>query len=156
MSANLYHFEDHWSVPHPAPVVWDVLSQSRQYPAWWNQVYLSAEPLDGCTEPRVGGRVAVVAKGRLPYKLRFTVETLKLERPTLIEFKATGDFRTESSRWVLTPRGNSTDVLLDWNPIVEKPIIKLLSPILKPVFRWNHDWTMKVGQRQIIAYLGRR
>ena len=116
-------------------------------------VYLSAVSLDGEGEPRVGGRVAVVAKGWLPYKLRFTIETTALEKPTLIEFKATGDFVTDASRWVLKHEGVGTSVTLEWNPRVEKAALKLLSPLLKPLFRWNHAWTMKLGQRQIIQYL---
>jgi len=46
-------------------------------------------------------------------------------------------------------------VTLDWNPIVEKPIIKLLSPLLKPVFRWNHRWAMNLGEKQLVEYLRR-
>jgi hypothetical protein len=97
--------------------------------------------------------VAVVAKGRLPYKLRFTIETLRTEKPSLIEFRATGDFVTDISRWVLKPEGEGTSVTLEWNPKVEKPLVKILSPILKPLFYWNHEWTMKRGRRQIVEYL---
>jgi hypothetical protein len=36
---------------------------------------------------------------------------------------------------------------------VQKLVVKFLSPILKPLFRWNHEWTMKRGERQIAEYL---
>jgi hypothetical protein len=61
---------------------------------------------------------------------------------------------TDASRWRLEPEGEGTRVILEWNPRVEKPLVKILSPILKPIFRWNHDWTMKLGERRIAAYLG--
>ncbi len=153
MPANIYHFEDHWHVPFPVEKVWQVLSQPQEYPRWWRGVYLSAEPLDGDGEAKGGKRVAVVARGWLPYKLKFTIETLTLKKPQLIEFKATGDFVTDVSRWVLKPEGDGTSVALEWNPRVEKPVVRLLSPILKPLFRWNHNWTMKRGQRQIVEYM---
>ena len=153
MPSNLYHFEDHWYVPFPIDEVWEVLSQPKKFPVWWKRVYLSAQPLDNVDQPRVGARIAVVAKGWLPYKLRFTIETTKLEKPELIEFKASGDFSTGASRWILRPNGSGTDVVLDWNPVVEKPVVKFFSPILKPLFRWNHAWTMKLGEQQIAAYL---
>ncbi len=146
--ANVYRFEDRWHVPFTAEKVWEVLSRPEDYPRWWRGVYLSAKPLDNS-----GKRVAVVAKGRLPYKLRFTIETLRTEKPSLIEFRATGDFVTDVSRWVLKPEGEGTAVILEWNPRVEKPLVKFLSPILKPLFYWNHEWTMKRGQRQIVEYL---
>ena len=57
------------------------------------------------------------------------------------------------ARGGLQPDGNGTVVTLEWNPIVEKPLVKFLSPILKPLFRWNHEWTMKRGARQIMEYL---
>ncbi|MGH7768309.1 MAG: SRPBCC family protein, partial [Candidatus Binatia bacterium] len=62
-SANVYHFEDRWHVQFPPERVWELLSRPEDYPRWWRGVYLSAEPLDGSE----GKRVAVVAKGRLPY-----------------------------------------------------------------------------------------
>jgi uncharacterized protein YndB with AHSA1/START domain len=146
--ASAYRFEDCWRVPFSVEKVWEVLSRSEEYPRWWRGVYLSAKPMDPS-----GKRVAVVAKGRLPYKLRFTIETLRTEKPSLIEFRATGDFVTDVSRWVLEPEGEGTLATLEWNPHVEKPVVKFLSPILKPLFYWNHEWTMKRGERQIVEYL---
>jgi hypothetical protein len=148
MAGNAYHFEDRWYVPFGAEKIWDVLSRPEDYPRWWRGVYLSAEPLDKDRK-----RVAVVARGWLPYKLRFTIETLRTEKPRLIEFRATGDFVTDVSRWLVTPHGEGTSVTLEWNPIVEKPLVKILSPLLKPVFRWNHEWSMRRGERQIAEYL---
>jgi hypothetical protein len=157
MASNKYHFEDHWDVPFPIEDVWEVLSRSRDFPLWWQGVYLSVEPLnDSGNEPKVGARFAAVARGWLPYRLRFTLETIALQKPSLIVFKANGDFETDASRWILTPKAGGTHVVLDWNPIVEKPVVKLLSPILKPIFRWNHHWTMVRGQRQIIEYMSKR
>jgi uncharacterized protein YndB with AHSA1/START domain len=153
VASNKYHFEDHWDVPFPIDQVWEVLSRAKEFPLWWQGVYLSVNSLDGADEPRVGARVAAVARGRLPYRLRFTIETTALEKPRLIAFKASGDFETDESRWLLSPTANGTHVILDWNPKVEKPVVKLLSPLLKPLFRWNHNWTMIRGQRQIIAFM---
>lgn len=36
---------------------------------------------------------------------------------------------------------------------VEKPGVKQLSPVLKPLFRWNHRWAMERGQRGVRALL---
>src|SRR5207248_242458 len=90
-------------------------------------------------------RIGAVARGWLPYKLRFEIETIRREKPSLIEFKASGDFRTDSSKWILASEGSGTHVILDWNPIVEKPVVRLFSSILKPLFEWNHHWTMQRG-----------
>jgi uncharacterized protein YndB with AHSA1/START domain len=151
MASNSYRFEDHWQVPFPIERVWDVLARPEEYPLWWRGVYLSATRLDD-----EGKRVAVVARGRLPYKLRFTIESVHQEKPRLIAFRATGDFVTDLSRWLLEPRAGGTAVTLEWNPRVEKPVVKFLSPLLKPIFYWNHEWTMRRGERQIAEYLSGR
>jgi uncharacterized protein YndB with AHSA1/START domain len=148
MASNAYHFEDHWHVPFPIEKVYDVLARPEEYPRWWRGVYLSATRLD--SEEK---RVAVVARGLLPYKLRFTIESVTQEKPCLIAFRASGDFVTDLSRWLLEPRGGGTAVTLEWNPRVEKPIVKFLSPVLKPVFRWNHEWTMRRGEKMIAEFL---
>ena len=151
MSASAYHFEDHWKIPHPIDHVWEVLATPVKFPEWWQGVYLKATALDPAAR-----QIAVLTKGWLPYKLRWTIETIRTEKPNLIEFKASGDFATDSSKWILRPEGKGTLVTLDWNPKVEKPIVKFLSPVLKPVFEWNHHWAMNRGEKQLAQYLNNR
>src|SRR5689334_17058476 len=109
---NRYHFEDHWDIPFPIDDVSTVLSRAREFPLWWKGVYLSASSLDKANEPAVGSRVEAVARGWLPYKLRFAIEITALEKPRLIAFKTTGDFETDDSRWLLTPGSAGTHVVL--------------------------------------------
>jgi hypothetical protein len=150
VSASAYHFEDHWKIPFPIEAVFDVLATPVKFPGWWQGVYLKATALDPAAR-----HIAVLTKGWLPYKLRWTIETIRMEKPNLIEFKASGDFETDLSRWILRREGKGTLVTLDWNPKVEKPIVKLLSPVLKPVFEWNHHWAMNRGEKQLTEYLSR-
>ena len=52
-----------------------------------------------------------------------------------------------------------TEVTLEWNTVVDKMVIRLLSPIAniaKLLFRSNHSWTMRHGERQLIEYLAAR
>jgi len=151
VNAAAYHFEDHWKIPQVIDRVWDVLAAPTNFPLWWQGVYLRATPLD-----IDGRRIAVLTRGWLPYKLRWTIETIRKDKPNLIEFKASGDFSTDSSKWILRPEGKGTLVTLDWNPRVEKPIVKLLSPVLRPVFEWNHHWAMERGEKQLTEYLSKR
>ena len=51
---------------------------------------------------------------------------------------------------------DGTDVRFDWTIKAEKPIIRLLSPVLKPVFRWNHNWAMAKGYISLCAEITRR
>jgi uncharacterized protein YndB with AHSA1/START domain len=155
MPSNVYHFVNRWFVPHAPEEVWEVLTRVADYPKWWGKVYLKVDTLDG-PEPRVGSRVAVLTKGWMPYRLRWTITTKALERPGRIEVSAVGDFNTDSSQWVLTPKDGGTEAALYWNPRVEKRLVKLFSPVLKPLFKSNHYWAMDQGQKGIVAYMASR
>ena len=157
MPANAYQFVEDWFIPAPIDEVWQVLARISRYPEWWKPVYQDAEIMGSAggptDEPHVGQIVRVVAKGLLPYTLHFSLTTVALQRPTMIECQATGDFVGRSC-WSLRPENNGTIATLDWAPLVEKSIIKLLSPFLKPLFEWNHRWTMKHGERGLRELLG--
>lgn len=156
MPANTYHFVEEWNFPaHSPATVYAILADAKLLPLWWRGIYLEAEPLGNYAEPTVGGRVRVKARGFLPYKLNFILEAIRLEKPRLLEIKATGDFNGVW-RATLEPRGDGTLVTLDWKVIVEMPLIRILSPVLRPLFAWNHSWTTPRGEQGMRAYLAEK
>ena len=48
------------------------------------------------------------------------------------------------------------NVTYDWTIRANKPIIEKLSFLLKPIFRSNHNWTMKRGEESLKLELLRR
>ena len=42
---------------------------------------------------------------------------------------------------------------LDWRPCVNQSLIRRLTPVLRPLFRSNHAWAMRHGEKQIREYL---
>jgi hypothetical protein len=66
-----------------------------------------------------------------------------------------GDFEG-GGEWTLEPAEGGTNATLDWRPIVNKPLVKNLTPVLRPLFRSNHTWTMKRGEKHIADYLAQR
>ena len=147
-----YRFLDHWVVPYPIERVYAAVGEPLAYPSWWGDVFVSATGDSG--PPAPGNKVAVVARGFLPYKLRFSLETTEVEEPTRIKSVLHGDFEG-SGEWNLREEGGATIAELDWRPVVNKPLIKTLTPVLRPLFRSNHNWTMKRGQERILTYLSR-
>jgi hypothetical protein len=156
MPANTYQFVEQWNFPGYTPEqVYTVLADARLLPQWWQGVYLEAEPLGDDTQPALGRKVRVKARGFLPYKLNFIVEAVRLEKDKLIEVKATGDF---NGVWqaALAPKGDGTHVELDWRVTVEMPLIRYLSPLLKPIFAWNHYWTTPRGEQGMMRFLAQQ
>jgi len=148
--AAAYQFLDQWVVPFPIERVYAAVGEPLAYPRWWGDVFVAATGDSG--PPAAGNKVAVVARGFLPYKLRFTLETTEVEAPTRIKSVLRGDFEG-SGEWRLREEGGNTIAELDWRPIVNKAFVKQLTPVLRPVFRSNHNWTMKRGQQHILTYL---
>ena len=118
-------------------------------------MYLSAEPLGEDKGPRVGARIRAKARGFLPYRLNLVLETAALTRPTLVAVKVGGDL---TGTWTATlrPEGTGTRVVLEERVLASKPLLRTFSPLLKPLFAWNHRWTTPRGEAGLTAYLAER
>jgi hypothetical protein len=47
-----------------------------------------------------------------------------------------------TGRWTLTPNGDGRiHVRFDWIVHADRPLLRYLTPILRPIFRWNHNWS---------------
>jgi uncharacterized protein YndB with AHSA1/START domain len=137
-----YRFLDEWHLAADIERVYDLVGRPVDYPQWWGEVFLEAEGDGG--EPAPGNSVTVRARGFLPYKLRFTLTTLEVERPHRIHSRLDGDFEGTGT-WILSEEDGGTKAQLDWRPSVNKAGVRQLTPVLRPLFRSNHAWTMRRG-----------
>jgi quercetin dioxygenase-like cupin family protein/uncharacterized protein YndB with AHSA1/START domain len=144
-----YVFVDEWDVAAPAERVFTALSDARTYPEWWRPVYLSVES-DG---PGVVGHSSTQHfKGRLPYRLTTRSTTIRHEPPILHEVDVSGDLRGRGT-WTLTPDGGDrTHVRFDWRVFADRPLLRALTPVLRPAFRANHNWAIARAQEGLEPY----
>src|SRR5207253_9725675 len=87
-----------------------------------------------------------------PYRVRFDMRTLRVRRPVLIEGRASGDLNG-IGRWELQTVERHTLVRYEWRVSADKPWMKVLAPVLKPVFEWNHDEVMRAGKEGLLRHL---
>ena len=134
-----YVFVDEWDVAAPRESVFAAIADARSYPAWWKPVYLDVES-EG--EPEVGKESRQHFKGRLPYHLRTRSRITRLEAPSAIGAEVDGDLRG-TGLWTLTelPDGG-THVRFDWRVHADRPLLRLLTPVLRRALRWNHAWAI--------------
>ena len=153
MLSNVFRFEERWELPGAkVGQVYDVLSRGELLPQWWKGVYLEAEKLTPGDEPKVGDRVQARARGFLPYELNFIVEAVELEPERRVVVKTIGDFDgLWSATLTQTEAGVSVDLV--WEVTVLRPILRLLAPLLRPAFAWNHRWTTPRGEKGLREYL---
>jgi uncharacterized protein YndB with AHSA1/START domain len=145
-----YSFVDEWLVPAPPEWVYGLLSCPRDYPGWWGDAFLRGEGDDGPAAP--GKRARLLTRGRLPYRLRWELACVEASAPRRLASRIEGDF-VGMGTWTLTEREGSTHVVLEWDVEVRKPLVRHLTPLLRPLFAWNHRWAMRRGQERIVGLL---
>jgi uncharacterized protein YndB with AHSA1/START domain/quercetin dioxygenase-like cupin family protein len=151
-----YVFVDEWDVAAPPEAVFSALADARTYPAWWRPVYIDVES-DGPAE--LGKESRQHFKGRLPYHLNTRSVITELDPPRRITAEVDGDLRGTGT-WTLTPIGGvpttadvaveggppgrnpGTHVRFDWQVHADRRLLRLLTPVLRPLFRWNHNWAI--------------
>ncbi|HET6643033.1 MAG TPA: hypothetical protein VFG93_07130 [Gaiellaceae bacterium] len=77
---------------------------------------------------------------------------IEAERPRRIVSLLSKDF-DGTGEWTLEETADGTVATLDWRPSVNHALIRHLTPMLRSVFRSNHNWAMRRGERQIRDYL---
>ena len=144
MPTHEYHFVTEWQFNAPIELVFSIIEKGEEFQRWWPDVYLSTRAEKMGRADRIGDKLHLHTRGWLPYPLRWTAELVSIEAPRAMEIKATGDF-VGRGQWTLTKQGSGTHVRFDWHILAEKPILRYLSFMLKPIFAWNHRWAMERG-----------
>jgi hypothetical protein len=87
-------------------------------------------------------------KGWLPYALKWSFEVKKIKKPFYLEIQAFGDLEGQGV-WSISEIKQGCQVVYDWQIAANKPILKKLSWLLKPIFAANHHWAMQKGEESL-------
>ncbi|MBX7220797.1 MAG: SRPBCC family protein [Blastocatellia bacterium] len=155
MAGNNYHFTTHWRVTGTIQEVSDILSDVESLSVWWPSVYLEVNVLEPGDPNGVGKLVSLYTKGWLPYTLRWSFRVTTSQAPHGFSLEAIGDFVGQGV-WTLVQNGSIAEITYDWSIRAEKPILRLLSFLLKPIFSANHKWAMARGEESLKLELLRR
>ena len=147
-----YVFVDEWDVAAPREGVFEAISDVSTYPTWWQPVYLS---VDSSGPPAVGQVARQHFRGFLPYSLKTTSTVTALDRPNRYEVDVTGDLRGHGT-WTVTERDGGTHVRFDWEVFADRPLLRYLTPLLRPLFRLNHNWAIKRAIEGLEPYVRSR
>lgn len=151
--ANEFRIVTHWQVEAPIERVADILTDAERFPEWWGEVYLGIEVLDPGDADGIGRRIGVHSKGWLPYHIHWTGTLVEADRPHRWVIRAEGDLNGRGE-WRLVQNGPTADIVYDWRVTADRPLFRLLSPLLGPVFAWNHRWAMARGEQGLRRELG--
>jgi quercetin dioxygenase-like cupin family protein/uncharacterized protein YndB with AHSA1/START domain len=146
-----YVFVDEWDVAAPPAAVFTAVADSRTYPEWWRPVYLEAE---GSVPVEVGAEARHHFKARLPYHLRTRSVVAAVDPPRTVTADVEGDLRGRGT-WTLTPTAVGTHVRFDWQVHADRPLLRALTPLLRPLLRWNHKWAIARAKEGLEPYAQR-
>ena len=147
-----YKFVTIWRVKALIESVWKEIYHSEDWPNWWKGVENVVELRKG-DDRGVGSLHRYTWKSKLPYKLSFDMETVRIEPPLLLEGVARGELQG-CGLWQLTTHGNETIVRYDWNVETTKRWMNLLASLARPLFKWNHNVVMSWGAKGLEERLG--
>ncbi len=154
MAANDYHFTTYWSVAGTIQEVVDVLANAADLPRWWPSVYMDVQELEPGDEQGIGKVVRLYTRGWLPYTLRWQLCVTEVG-PDGFSIDASGDFDGRGV-WTFMQRGPVADIVYDWRIRADKPLLRRLSWLMKPIFEANHRWAMVQGETSLKRELARR
>jgi hypothetical protein len=155
MPSNRYHFVTHWRIQATPQELFDILGDPTDLVRWWPSVYLGVTQLEPGDEDAVGRVIELYTKGWLPYTLRWTFRVTEVQRYSRLALEAYGDF-VGRGVWMFEPDGDAVNITYDWQIEAQKPLLKLLSPVMKPIFAANHHWAMRMGEESLRLEVARR
>ena len=148
VASREYVFVDEWAVAASPEATFDALADARTYPEWWRPVYVD---VDAEGPAALGNISRQHFKGRLPYHLHTRSRIVELEPPRVVSAEVDGDLRGRGT-WTLTPIPGGTHVRFDWRVYADRRLLRVLTPVLRPAFRWNHNWAIARAMEGLEPY----
>jgi hypothetical protein len=147
-----YEFVTIWRFQSPLEPVWEMIYHSERWPQWWKGVERVVRVKEG-DENDIGSIYRYTWKSKLPYRLTFEMQLTNVEPMKIIEGTALGEL-SGTGLWQLSCDGEMTTARYDWRVETTKRWMNLLTPIARPLFKWNHNVVMRWGAEGLAKRLG--
>ncbi len=147
-----YELTTEWRIAAPVSMVWPVIFAVEQWPQWWRGV-CEVRKLESGDDDGVGAVYHQIWRGKLPYYVRFDVQTTRVEPGRMLEGRARGQL-DGCGIWTFHAHGATTRLRYEWRVNVTRTWMRVLSPLARPVFAWNHDVIMDWGAQGLCRKLG--
>lgn len=143
--SRLYRFRSTWSLDAEPSVVFGAVVDLAGYPKWWSDVR-SVRQIDEDT-------AELVCRSRLPYRLVLRMHRdHQDERAGRMRVRLSGDLEGVLAGRVVGA-GRDTSLEITQEVTANKPLLRRLDGVGRPLFRANHALMMRRGQRGLRTYL---
>ncbi|GIP40485.1 hypothetical protein J31TS4_37650 [Paenibacillus sp. J31TS4] len=147
-----YRLVTTWKLEAAREEIWELLTGRPERNEWKG---VTIRRLAGEGPAAIGTRYESVFRTRLGYKLAFLSTIVRMERPALLEIRASGHLEGTGS-CSLTQEGDATVLRYEWEVCTKKRWMNALAPLLRPAFLWNHEQVMQEGAAALSRRLGVR
>jgi hypothetical protein len=156
MTTQRYDFLTKWRFDDAKiEEVADIIADTALLPSWWPELFRTVTIVKPGTGHGLGQIAACTCKARLPYTLRFTYTCVEDRYPHGSKIESSGDLNGRGE-WKMSERAGGVDVEYAWQVDLEKPILRFLSPLLRPLLAGNHEWSMRKGEDGLRREIVRR
>jgi hypothetical protein len=139
-----YRFTDDWYLSAQPQTARDLLRRVEDWPDWWPSS-LAVEPAAPLDPGGTGEAWTFTFQTRLPYQMSFQADVVG-EEPLGVDTTIVGRVRGEG-RWRVLPVPGGSRIHFDWLVDPQLWWMRLLSPLARPAFIWNHQVLMAEGAR---------
>jgi hypothetical protein len=153
-SSSHFDLVSHWRLQAPVEQVWAALVDPVGWPTWWPYVQRVQTLREGGVDG-LGSVRRIDWSTRLPYRLMIEVEAVESVRHHRLRGRSRGQLDGEGL-WLLRAEDGFTDVTYVWRVRLIKRWMRMLAPLLAPVFRWNHEGVMRAGEAGLRRHLTMR
>lgn len=151
-SPKPYHFVTHWRIEAEPKIVIRAMNDPGLWQKWWPG--LESISVIEKTADLIGTKIACRWRSKAGYRLSTEITITGHASDSEVHFESAGDLIGHGS-WTVRPAKTSTDVEIIWSVSTNKTWMNLASPLLKPVFKVNHNALMADGERGLNRYTQR-
>jgi len=148
MQSDHYHFVTNWKIEATLDQVAGILRDPTDWPRWWPSVYIDVAKTKEGSAAGVGAEYDILSRGWLPYKLRWHMKITETREPHGYRSEVRGDM-IGIGVCSLVQNGEFVEACFDWEVVVRKAIVRLLSSLIRPLVSTNHRWAMARGQMSL-------
>jgi len=146
-----YNFLTVWKFDAPLEKIYNAIHNADEYHLWWKG-QSKVETIRRGDALGVGSVKKFRTRSLLPYTLTYTGTVLEVEPLKKVVGTTTGELEGRGT-WVFETENELAVVKYYWVVKTNSRFMNVLTPIMKPVFEWNHDVVMRWGAEGLAKYL---
>lgn len=147
-----YNFLTVWKFDAPLERVYNTVHNADEYHLWWKG-QSKVETIKRGDALGVGAVKKFKTRSVLPYTLIYTGTVLEVEPLKKVVGTTTGELEGRGT-WIFETEKEISIVKYYWVVKTNSLLMNFLTPVMKPIFEWNHDVVMRWGEEGLAKYLG--